>query len=295
VHAICTLIMYFLFWWHKPLDVEEPTILTHVDTHSVIAFLVISDMFPHVRFSPMDMKDSDDLDLTPDSAMHHPYRHLDHILLRPSKDPSLPVASYNVYHGFAIPTHRSGPRTHDALCDLTIQDFKRFKLASEAARKYGSCTQILSRMDSTHRDQCLAVRVRNRPKILATKKNLFLFTGFPVAGLFYGSIHLLVWNRSFRGETDELLWKISSLTILVSGVPLAIGYRCLEHYENDLDYEFRWRDFSGVLLFWLFLGCILSFYVLCRAFIIVECFLDVFHLPDSAFEVPRWSQYFPHI
>jgi hypothetical protein len=36
-------------------------------------------------------------------------------------------------------------------------------------------------------------------------------------------------------------------------------------------------------------------YIMCRGFIIVECFLDVFHLPDSAFEVPRWSHYFPHI
>jgi hypothetical protein len=38
----------------------------------------------------------------------------------------------------------------------------------------------------------------------------------------------------------------------------------------------------------------LTFYVSCWAFIIVECFLDVFHLPDSAFDVPQWSQYFPH-
>ena len=40
---------------------------------------------------------------------------------------------------------------------------------------------------------------------------------------------------------------------------------------------------------------ILLLYVFARILIIVECFLDVFHLPDSAFEVPRWSQYFLHV
>jgi hypothetical protein len=40
IHAACALALYFFFWWDKPLDVEEPTICTHVDVHHLAAFMV---------------------------------------------------------------------------------------------------------------------------------------------------------------------------------------------------------------------------------------------------------------
>lgn len=39
----------------------------------------------------------------------------------------------------------------------------------------------------------------------------------------------------------------------------------------------------------------LGLYVLARAYLVVECFLNLLHLPDSAFSVPQWSRYIPHI
>jgi hypothetical protein len=294
VHAICTLTMYFCFWWRKPFDVEEPTILTHADTHLVIAFLVIRDKFPRLFLSPIDMEDDETFNLDPGSEDVITPPDLTHILLRPSKDPKFSKEYYLVYHGFAIP--RTGSFPAPTVQNLTDLDFERLKLASEAARKYGLRTLFPGSEMPYRWSDSLAVRSRNVPDILEVDMDsASLLLGFPLAGLFYGSIHLLVWNRPFRGKTDELLWKISSLDILLSGIPIAIVYwkaDAIMGHINRLPKSMR--IISQGFLYSL-LGCCALFYVFCRTFIIVECFLDVFHLPDSAFEVPRWSQYFPHV
>lgn len=36
-------------------------------------------------------------------------------------------------------------------------------------------------------------------------------------------------------------------------------------------------------------------YVLARVYLVVECFINLAHLPESAYELPKWSQYVPHI
>lgn len=296
VHAICTLGMCVLFWWHKPLDVEEPTILTHADTHPVIAFLVAGQTYRNIRVSLMDMEGDNALDLVPDSgtAIHHP--NLNHILLKPSKDPSFPPLLYVVYDGFAIPASRS--ISNKIVDDLTESDFERLKLASQAIRKYGSYTETLRHMSkSLGKDHYLIVRSRNRPISMDTDSDAetsWVF-GFPLAGLFYGGVHLLVWNRPFRNETEKLLWKISNLTILLSGTPL-VAWLCYESLPKRFLQRLPKQVHSGLEILGLsFFFAFTLFYVLCRLFVIVECFLDVFHLPDSAFEVPRWSQYFPHV
>ncbi|KAL8946920.1 MAG: hypothetical protein Q9222_006745 [Ikaeria aurantiellina] len=37
-HALCTLVIYLL-WWHKPLDVQEPTLITNAAFHPLLAFM----------------------------------------------------------------------------------------------------------------------------------------------------------------------------------------------------------------------------------------------------------------
>jgi len=36
-------------------------------------------------------------------------------------------------------------------------------------------------------------------------------------------------------------------------------------------------------------------YCLARLYLVVECFINLFHLPDSVYLLPSWSQYMPHI
>ena len=36
-------------------------------------------------------------------------------------------------------------------------------------------------------------------------------------------------------------------------------------------------------------------YVVARVYLVVECFINLAYLHDSVYEMPSWSQYFPHI
>jgi hypothetical protein len=111
---------------------------------------------------------------------------------------------------------------------------------------------------------------------------------------------------------EQYLWKISGLYIAGFGLLFMAGsvlYEAIFNLESgrvrqDNVTHLRWLgiryDVDAILtaLRLLLLGLnfiIWGIYVVCKTFIIVECFLDVFHLRDSAFEVPLWSQYFPHI
>jgi hypothetical protein len=44
-------------------------------------------------------------------------------------------------------------------------------------------------------------------------------------------------------------------------------------------------------IFWLWT----TWYIFCRAYIVVECFIMLAHLPDTTLEIPSWARYIPHI
>ena len=46
---------------------------------------------------------------------------------------------------------------------------------------------------------------------------------------------------------------------------------------------------------WAFVFGFILLYCVARVYLVVECFINLAHLPDSAFQVPQWSQYMPHI
>lgn len=57
-----------------------------------------------------------------------------------------------------------------------------------------------------------------------------------------------------------------------------------------------------VWILWLGLGVVeLSvlgatlLYLFSRVYLVVECFISVGRLPESAFDTPSWSQYMPHL
>jgi hypothetical protein len=49
------------------------------------------------------------------------------------------------------------------------------------------------------------------------------------------------------------------------------------------------------LIFDLIVVAAILLYCLARVYLVVECFINLSHLPESVFEVPVWSQYVPHI
>ncbi|SPO01171.1 uncharacterized protein DNG_03918 [Cephalotrichum gorgonifer] len=86
-----------------------------------------------------------------------------------------------------------------------------------------------------------------------------------------------VFDKMFRSDYKED--KISTGTILVGLV------------------EFTCRGPLTVLkaLFDIAVAASVILYALARVYLLVECFINLAHLPDGAYQVPQWSQYVPHI
>jgi len=143
---------------------------------------------------------------------------------------------------------------------------------------------------------------------------------FLIAGLVYGALHLVAWNAPFPSRTEATLWRLSGLTLFLSGfvVLVIVGITLgIAQFSNKVAKQplFVWLEsyrksrsgtvriiakVIGVISKWFFLvwiptgiaACLL--YVLARLYLVVECFRAICYLPDTVFVFPNWSQYFPH-
>lgn len=150
----------------------------------------------------------------------------------------------------------------------------------------------------------------------------------------YGGLHALAWNSHFPADTQQLLWRVSSVMIMGGGVILFILHWIKEDvYYRPPGYQWdsldlldtpsvvRWVKYAyqvGLALRILDVKLLIErgspstmtvelaiaglkwltilAYSLARVYIVVDCFIQVFHLaPGSFFQQPLWSVYFPHI
>ena len=164
---------------------------------------------------------------------------------------------------------------------LTTQDVKRWKMAWRAYQ-----TGFFPRM--------LAQRNKNWPDTDRLAE-IPIALRFTAAAAIYGGLHALAWFAHFDSSTEQLLWRISAC-IVMSGIPvLFVVYTSSKWLEKN-----SYRSMSKVqlvtskFLFSLVI-LILVAYTLARAYLVVECFINLSHLPAEVYDVPNWSTYVPHI
>lgn len=88
------------------------------------------------------------------------------------------------------------------------------------------------------------------------------------------------WFDDLADRHPEIPWVIAQTTRFMGfgGIIVVFGVLCAIKCVLDL----------GVALF-------IVLYVLARVYLVVECFINLAHLPESAYGLPKWSQYVPHI
>jgi hypothetical protein len=151
---------------------------------------------------------------------------------------------------------------------------------------------------------------------------------FLLVALLYGGLHCLGWNSEFSSDVQQLLWRISSLIIIGAGAPVLFCYFLLGKVTYDFAegeagtllsmYGPRWLFYvykalkpvlknGEVCIDWLStipignlligtMAMLLLAYLFARIYLVVECFIQLFHLPPGPdFIQPSWSTYFPHI
>jgi hypothetical protein len=102
---------------------------------------------------------------------------------------------------------------------------------------------------------------------------------FTLTGVFVGGIHCAAWNFLFPTPIERLLWRVSSILVLV--LPLLENLLFLSH-ENIMS--------VGIATF-----IIPSLYAILRLFLIIEIFVSLRGVPGKVYHQLPWSDFIPHL
>jgi hypothetical protein len=146
-------------------------------------------------------------------------------------------------------------------------------------------------------------------------QSLAIWLGFSFAGLVYGGLHLLAWDAPFPSHVEDKLWRSSGTLLAFSGFICTLFFLLLFSFmfcAQLVNGTSFWQNlktllgrsykllmvsvyFIGISIVSLSVGAFIIAYVAARGYLVVESFLQLVHLPDSAYTLPKYSQYFPHI
>jgi hypothetical protein len=120
--------------------------------------------------------------------------------------------------------------------------------------------------------------------------------GITFASACYGGLHLIAWTSAFPSHAALVMWRAASVTLLATG-PFCVAFAALVACSEWLYHHMPGWTFDVKEMVFLMIMCLVGFslmwYTVCRAFIVVECFILLAHIPESALRVPTWAAYIP--
>lgn len=101
----------------------------------------------------------------------------------------------------------------------------------------------------------------------------------------FGGIHCLSWNSTFPTRIEKILWRASSIIMMVS-YPLFYSAIELDDYVENYHWSLR--------VFMLLSFLIIPIYLSARLFVIIEAFMSLRSSPASLYDSPDWIKFIPH-
>lgn len=331
LHAICCLLTYAA-WWYKPLDVEQPIVL---DAGPYCGWLLSMDFKLNCSriHGKHDNLSEGKLQLVYHSAYCHGQEirkslpsslgynttatrcSPDHSSGSAVNDASVGTRldSGQSLHGFyLIPTFQADSQNlYTYLDDVDIRWMKSFSDSKFAENPvFSACEKALitkkskrlklfEKSRTSPRFESLSLRVQRtvpRKDRLDEEKGAkevrgprnsdwYLEGGLIAAGVLYGGLHLLAWYAPFQRSYELWLWRVSCI-IVIAGPPLLIFYphNFVFSLPSPLD---RLRA--------IHIGILILIYPAARMFLVIECFINLAHLPPEVYQQPAWSRYIPHL
>ncbi|KAK7024604.1 hypothetical protein VNI00_016165 [Paramarasmius palmivorus] len=145
---------------------------------------------------------------------------------------------------------------------------------------FNICGNILTDSDDSNLAIPISSRLDNDP--------LYLYIAvYGIAALF-GAIHCIPWVFQFPTHTEQLLWRISAVSVAVAPIVMGVlhGY-----FKKLVDSSPDWvKIMMGIISLILFLA-----YAVFRITLIVIAFTALRDLRPSAYQTVQWTTFWPHI
>ena len=118
-----------------------------------------------------------------------------------------------------------------------------------------------------------------------------LIIAMPISPILYGLVHFLAWSDQFPTPSEQLFWRVSSFVVTFSGLVEIVMGTLLSWWQE------RYRISDGTydtLVAFICAVVIPLSHALASGFLIVESVRQLLFLDDAAYQLPAWSNYFPH-
>jgi hypothetical protein len=113
-----------------------------------------------------------------------------------------------------------------------------------------------------------------------------------ISPIVYGLVHFLAWGDQFPTSLERLLWRVSSFVVTCSGLA-EVSVTFLVVWLKEMD------TVCGSIFYVLMLSMGLMIvplaHILASGFLIVESFRQLAFLDSAAYQLPSWSNYWPHL
>jgi hypothetical protein len=108
--------------------------------------------------------------------------------------------------------------------------------------------------------------------------------------ILYGLVHFLAWGDQFPTSMERLFWRVSSFVVTCSGLVGILAMFIIIFILDWLGVERRVQSFI------LGINVVIFFFahVLASGFLIAESFRQLFFLDPAAYQLPSWTNYWPH-
>lgn len=175
-------------------------------------------------------------------------------------------------------------------------------MAERLERTFKSRYRIESHRPSSHRIKNWSISSDSVGVAVQFEEPLSSIT-LSVVALVYGGLHLVAWNAPFNTRIEGILLKISGISVASIG-PVSIvytGWHCglapylrSHRFNESTRLLIRFENITTWMGLLLTTGYLLL-YLFARVYLVVECFIEVAYLPESAFTTPVFTRYIPHL
>ncbi|GJE88234.1 hypothetical protein PsYK624_043170 [Phanerochaete sordida] len=290
-HATCALATYFI-WFNKPFDVQEPIVITGAAADEAIAYLLMRTTWNNVSAAGLWQSRACNSELaalkSPSPGNIYPcelkenadWKYAPHGV-RLSKE------TYSANDGT-----RTWPKTREERW-ARAWSFAEFRKVPWPGRE-------TPKLDERTWEEAL-VSPSSGLQESVFPVNVYPTQGFLMSSLvatIYGLIHLLAWNAIFPSQLECYLWRASSLAMVGLVVAPAVAMDARSRLTTEDTTSGQKRPHLVQVCRLISIGAItiaIIVYPTCALYLFLESLRQLFYLPRSAFKLPDFSTYIPHI